>query len=66
MYSHHGTFYYNQLAALKLLLGDVSGAQNATQTYFSTLFMDQIDGSGEQARAIRVNFPVFLADPTRT
>ncbi|THH06681.1 hypothetical protein EW146_g9539 [Bondarzewia mesenterica] len=46
--NNHGTFYFNQLAALKILVGDVGGARNVTQTYFDTLFMNQIDANGEQ------------------
>lgn len=46
--NNHGTFYYNQLAALKILLGDFSGARNVTDTYFRTLYMSQIVKGGEQ------------------
>jgi len=46
--NNHGSFYYNQLAALKLLLNDNDGARNVTDTYFNTLYMAQIQASGEQ------------------
>ncbi|KAF9473986.1 chondroitin AC/alginate lyase [Pholiota conissans] len=46
--NNHGTFYYNQLAALKVLVNDNAGAKNATNTYFNTLYMNQITASGEQ------------------
>ena len=46
--SNHGTFYYNQLAALKLLVNDSAGAKNATNTYFNTLFLGQISADGDQ------------------
>lgn len=46
--SNHGTFYYNQLAALKILVGDLEGAKNATNDYFSKLYPAQIQTSGEQ------------------
>ncbi|KXN81032.1 hypothetical protein AN958_06278 [Leucoagaricus sp. SymC.cos] len=46
--NNHGSFYYNQLAALKILLGDFTGARNVTDTYFNTLYMAQIVKGGEQ------------------
>ncbi|KAF9452091.1 chondroitin AC/alginate lyase [Macrolepiota fuliginosa MF-IS2] len=46
--NNHGTFYYNQLAALKILLGDLPGAKNVTDTYFNTIYMGQIVKGGEQ------------------
>ncbi|KAF8177692.1 chondroitin AC/alginate lyase [Pholiota molesta] len=46
--NNHGTFYYNQLAALKVLVNDNAGAKNATDTYFNTLYLAQITASGEQ------------------
>ncbi|TEB29271.1 hypothetical protein FA13DRAFT_1755638 [Coprinellus micaceus] len=35
-------FYYNQLAALKLLVNDNEGAVNVTRTYFAKQFLSQI------------------------
>lgn len=49
-HSNHGTFYYNQLAALKILVNDPTGAKNVTDTYFSTLYLAQIEANGEQVR----------------
>ncbi|TFK69870.1 chondroitin AC/alginate lyase [Pluteus cervinus] len=46
--NNHGTFYYNQLAALKLLVNDPTGAYNATNTYFNNQYLSQIIASGEQ------------------
>ncbi|KAG5635945.1 hypothetical protein H0H81_009594 [Sphagnurus paluster] len=46
--NNHGTFYYNQLAALKFLIGDFPGALNVTNTYFSRQYMSQIVADGEQ------------------
>ncbi|KAF8064896.1 chondroitin AC/alginate lyase [Lyophyllum atratum] len=46
--NNHGTFYYNQLAALKLLIGDFDGARNVTNTFFTGQYMSQITASGEQ------------------
>ena len=38
----------SQLAAAKMYLGDVQGAQNVLKGYFSKQFKDQIAQSGEQ------------------
>ncbi|KAF9001208.1 chondroitin AC/alginate lyase [Cyathus striatus] len=46
--NNHGTFYYNQLAALKILVNDLDGAKNVTDTYFSKQYLAQIEASGEQ------------------
>jgi hypothetical protein len=46
--SNHGSYYFNQLAALQVLVGDTNAAQNTTTTYFSTLYMNQVDQNGEQ------------------
>lgn len=48
--SNHGTFYYNQLAALQILINDTAGAQQSLKGYFSTLYLDQIDANGDQVR----------------
>ncbi|KIJ27093.1 hypothetical protein M422DRAFT_71747 [Sphaerobolus stellatus SS14] len=49
--NNHGTFYCNQLVALKLIVNDVAGAKSVTQTYFNTLYQNHIDKSGEQTNA---------------
>ncbi|KAI0068276.1 chondroitin AC/alginate lyase [Artomyces pyxidatus] len=46
--NNHGTFFVNQLAAAKILLGDKQGAIAALQGYFGHQFLDQIASSGEQ------------------
>jgi len=46
--NNHGSFYYNQLAAIQILLGDTTGAKNTTNEYFSGIYMNQIDANGEQ------------------
>jgi hypothetical protein len=46
--SNHGSFYYNQLSANQILVGDTTGAKNTTTTYFNGIYMNQIDASGEQ------------------
>ena len=48
--SNHGSFYYNQLAALKILNNDMTGAKTTTDEFFNTLYMDQITSKGEQVR----------------
>lgn len=47
-FSNHGSFYYTQLASLKLFLNDTAGALNATTTYFRNQYADQISANGEQ------------------
>ncbi|GLB39580.1 putative predicted SAM-dependent RNA methyltransferase [Lyophyllum shimeji] len=46
--NNHGTFYYNQLASLKLLVNDYEGALNVTDAYFAHQFLTQINAIGEQ------------------
>lgn len=46
--NNHGSYYYNQLSAIQILVGDTAGAKNSTNTYFNTLYMNQIDANGEQ------------------
>ncbi|KDR80834.1 hypothetical protein GALMADRAFT_135935 [Galerina marginata CBS 339.88] len=46
--NNHGTFYYNQLAALKILANDLTGAKESTDAYFDGLYMDQIATNGDQ------------------
>ncbi|KAI0320973.1 chondroitin AC/alginate lyase [Amylostereum chailletii] len=46
--NNHGTFYYNQLASMKLISDDKEGAQNVTRTYFEQQYLDQINVNGEQ------------------
>ncbi|KAI0317023.1 chondroitin AC/alginate lyase [Amylostereum chailletii] len=48
--NNHGTFYYNQLAALKLIVYDTNGAKNVTRHYFENQYQKQIEASGEQVR----------------
>lgn len=47
-YSNHGSYYYNQLAALQILVNDTAGANATIQKYFSTLYKKQISADGEQ------------------
>jgi hypothetical protein len=46
--NNHGSFYYNQLASLKILVGDLTGAHNVTNTFFERQYQSQIIASGEQ------------------
>ncbi|GAB1519392.1 hypothetical protein RhiTH_002458 [Rhizoctonia solani] len=47
--NNHGSFYPNQIAAMKILSGDIVGAKQVLQSYFDNQFQDQIVASGEQA-----------------
>ncbi|KAG8825450.1 hypothetical protein FRC19_011385 [Serendipita sp. 401] len=46
--NNHSSFYHGQLAALKILIGDKTGALKIVQAYFSGPFREQIVSSGEQ------------------
>ncbi|KDN41150.1 chondroitin AC/alginate lyase [Tilletiaria anomala UBC 951] len=46
--NNHATFFYNQLIALYILVGDIQSAQQAANAYFTGAFMSQIDEDGEQ------------------
>lgn len=49
--SNHGSFYFNQLAALQLLVDDKTGAQKTIDEYFDGIYMGQISANGDQVRA---------------
>jgi hypothetical protein len=53
--SNHGSYYYNQLAALKLIVNDVAGATNVTNTYFSGIYLGQVEANGEQVSTISID-----------
>jgi len=46
--NNHGTYFYNQLASLQILVGDTNGAINTTKSYFSKQYLNQISSTGEQ------------------
>ncbi|KAI0061088.1 chondroitin AC/alginate lyase [Artomyces pyxidatus] len=46
--NNHGSYYYAQLASLKILVNDTAGAQTSLKKYFSTLYKNQISANGEQ------------------
>ncbi|ESK86517.1 hypothetical protein Moror_9837 [Moniliophthora roreri MCA 2997] len=48
MVNYHATFYYSQLASLKILVNDWQGAMGTINIFVGNQFMNQIDGTGEQ------------------
>ncbi|CAE6489063.1 unnamed protein product [Rhizoctonia solani] len=46
--NNHGTFYYNQLASLQTLVGDLEGAKATINEYFNGIYQDQIAANGDQ------------------
>lgn len=61
-FSNHGSYFYNQWAALKILVGDMDGAKNVAQEYFATLYQKQVTANGDQ-----VSLPfAFIIDSKST
>lgn len=50
--SNHGSFCFNQLLALKLLVNDVSGSVDAGNKFFNGIFQGQINSTGDQVSSI--------------
>ncbi|CAE6435341.1 unnamed protein product [Rhizoctonia solani] len=48
--NNHGSYFFNQLAALQILVGDMEGAKATVQDYFTGIYMTQIDGKGDQPK----------------
>ncbi|KAF9459037.1 chondroitin AC/alginate lyase [Collybia nuda] len=46
--NNHGTFWYNQVAALKILVGDKAGAASTVSEFFKGIYLEQIVKGGEQ------------------
>ncbi|KAJ7754838.1 chondroitin AC/alginate lyase [Mycena metata] len=46
--NNHGTFYVNQLAALKLIVNDTAGATTLGRGYFGGIYKGQISSNGNQ------------------
>ncbi|KAJ7291466.1 chondroitin AC/alginate lyase [Mycena rebaudengoi] len=46
--NNHGSFCFNQLIALKLLVNDIPGAIRAGNTYFQGIYQNQINSTGDQ------------------
>jgi hypothetical protein len=40
--NNHGTFYCNQLGALKILVNDLPGAKRATDEYFNSQYLTKL------------------------
>ncbi|KAJ6537220.1 chondroitin AC/alginate lyase [Mycena vulgaris] len=55
--NNHGTIYVNQLAGLKLIVEDVAGAVNLTQTYFSSTYKGQVAANGDQPQEATRSHP---------
>lgn len=47
-FSNHGSFYFNQIAALKILVGNNTGALESLGEYFNGIYKNQINADGEQ------------------
>ncbi|CAE6474335.1 unnamed protein product [Rhizoctonia solani] len=48
--NNHGSYFFNQLAALQILVGDLEGAKATVQDYFTGIYMAQIDAKGDQPK----------------
>ncbi|CAE6416169.1 hypothetical protein ACGC1H_007208 [Rhizoctonia solani] len=48
--NNHGSYFFNQLAALQILVGDLEGAKATVQDYFTGIYMSQIDAKGDQPK----------------
>ncbi|TDL23095.1 chondroitin AC/alginate lyase [Rickenella mellea] len=48
MPNNHGSFYFNQLSALQLFVGDTAGAKATITAYFTGIFQNQIIANGDQ------------------
>ena len=46
--SNHGTYFYNQLASLYIIVDNKQNATNTINQYFSKQYLSQIQASGEQ------------------
>ncbi|CUA74086.1 hypothetical protein RSOLAG22IIIB_10971 [Rhizoctonia solani] len=46
--NNHGSFYFNQLAALQVFVDDTAGAKKTIQEYFEGIYQNQIDANGDQ------------------
>jgi len=46
--NNHGTFYFNQLAALQIYVGDQDGANSSIAAYFTGIYLGQIAANGDQ------------------
>ncbi|KAK7679627.1 hypothetical protein QCA50_017339 [Cerrena zonata] len=46
--NNHGSFYFNQLAALQILVGDNDGAKQTLDNFFTGIYQGQISANGDQ------------------
>jgi len=46
--NNHGSFCFNQLASLKLLVNDIPGSVNVSNTFFNGIYQGQINSTGDQ------------------
>ncbi|KAG9100714.1 hypothetical protein FS749_013403 [Ceratobasidium sp. UAMH 11750] len=46
--NNHGSYYFNQLASLQLLVGDTAGAKATIEEFFSGIYQNQIAANGDQ------------------
>jgi hypothetical protein len=57
-YSNHGTFCYNQLSALQVMVGNSTGAKTSLSAFFTGAYMKQISANGDQVghalRSLRI------------
>lgn len=59
--SNHGTIFINQLAGLKLIVGDKAAAAKLTDGYFRGIFQKQVEANGDQVRS-NIFFYSYLLD----
>ena len=64
-FSNHGSYFFNQLASLYILVNDKTNAVATIDKYFNGIFMGQIDADGEQVRAGRFEEGVHRAGARR-
>ncbi|QRV79293.1 alginate lyase [Ceratobasidium sp. AG-Ba] len=48
--NNHASYFYNQLAALQILVGDNEGARATLQDFFTGVYQEQIDANGDQPK----------------
>ncbi|KAF8601426.1 chondroitin AC/alginate lyase [Ceratobasidium sp. AG-I] len=46
--NNHGSFYFTQLAALQVIVGDLEGAKATINEFFTGIYQDQISANGDQ------------------
>lgn len=46
--NNHGSYYFNQLASLQVLVGDTAGAKATIEEFFTGIYQNQIAANGDQ------------------